>query len=416
MRIAWFSPLPPERSGVAAYSAELLTQLTQLSGRFQIDLYAEAQAHDFVWRARQTPYDLVVYHLGNAVCHDYMWAYLARYPGLVVLHDARLHHARARCLLGRDRIDEYRDEFRYDHPGTNPGVAQYAIEGLGGPVYYLWPMIKVIMDTARVVAVHSPWVAADLRDVFPSAAVEVVRMGVPAIPPTTDPRHLREELGFPGEAIVFAAFGKITTEKRISSIMSALGALAQEGHPAYAVFVGDADGYSGLSQEISARGLEERVRVTGHVADASIGDYLAAADVCLCLRWPTALETSASWLRCLAAARPTVITNLAHLADIPDRVAARVDPLDEASSLLDSMRRLIAEPSWRHDLGRAGHAYWQASHTLEAMAADYSRLLPLAASTPAPQPTGLPTHFLADYSSVATEVTRRLGVRVNGLD
>jgi len=413
MRIAWFSPFPPERSGIAAYSAELLAQL---AGRFQIDPYPEHEAHDFVWRSRRSPYDLVVYHLGNAPCHDYMWAYVARYPGLVVLHDARLHHARARCLLGHNRIAEYRDEFRYDHPDKDPAVTQYAIEGLGGPVYYLWPMVKVIMDTARVVAVHSPWVAAELRERFPSAHVETVRMGVPAIPPTADVTRVRDRLGLPADAVVFAAFGKITTEKRISSVLEALDALAREGQPAYGMLVGDADGYADLPREIAARGLADRVRVTGHVTDSSIGDYLAAADVCLCLRWPTALETSASWLRCLAAGRPTVITDLAHLVDIPDRIAARVDPLDEAASLLAAMRRLIAEPLWRAELGRAGHAYWLASHTLDVMASDYSRVLPLAASAPALRPAGLPGHFLADYSSAATEVTRQLGVSVNGFE
>ena len=61
----------------------------------------------------------------------------------------------------------------------------------------------------------------------------------------------------------------------------------------------------------------DRVRVTGHVEDAEIAAYLAASDICLCLRWPTALETSASWLHCLAAHRVTVITDLAHLADVP---------------------------------------------------------------------------------------------------
>ena len=56
-------------------------------------------AHDFVWKQQRAPYDLIVYQLGNARWHDYMWAYLVAYPGLVVLHDIRVHHARARHLL-----------------------------------------------------------------------------------------------------------------------------------------------------------------------------------------------------------------------------------------------------------------------------------------------------------------------------
>ena len=46
----------------------------------------------------QHPYDLIVYQLGNDSCHDYMWPYLVRHPGLVVLHDGQTHQARARTL------------------------------------------------------------------------------------------------------------------------------------------------------------------------------------------------------------------------------------------------------------------------------------------------------------------------------
>jgi len=99
VRIAWFSPFPPERSGIATYSAEIVPLL---SSAHRIDRVPELGAHDFVWKHRRDPYDLVVYQLGNAPCHDYMWAYLAAFPGLVVLHDARLHHARARRLLTID--------------------------------------------------------------------------------------------------------------------------------------------------------------------------------------------------------------------------------------------------------------------------------------------------------------------------
>src|SRR5947208_1304141 len=151
MRVAWFSPLPPVRSGIAAYSAEVLPRLT---AHFDIECFTETSAHDFVWSARRRAYDLVVYQLGNAPFHDYMWAYLVAYPGLVVLHDARLHHARARQLLSQRRFEDYRRELWFDHPDMIRDFAEYAIQGLGGPIYYLWSMLRVVMQTARLVAVH----------------------------------------------------------------------------------------------------------------------------------------------------------------------------------------------------------------------------------------------------------------------
>ena len=49
-----------------------------------------------------------------------------------------------------------------------------------------------------------------------------------------------------------------------------------------------------------------RIHVSGYLDDGAVDAHLAAADACVCLRWPTALESSASWLRCLAAGRPTI--------------------------------------------------------------------------------------------------------------
>jgi glycosyltransferase involved in cell wall biosynthesis len=416
VRIAWFSPLPPERSGIAAYTAEVLPLL---AAEHAIDVFVERDAHRFVWRHRLQPYDLVVYQLGNARCHDYMWAYLLRYPGLAVLHDARLHQARARQLLQAERFDDYRAEFRFDHPEAVQDFTEYAVEGLGGPIYYFWSMLRPIMATARTVAVHNTRVADGLREQFFHACVDTIRMGVPAIDSSSREAvaaraALRRSLGIPDDAMVFAAFGKVTAEKRVSAIVRALAALRAEGRNVYGMFVGD-DSDASLAADVARFGIADRVRVTGYVADEAVGTYLAAADVCVCLRWPTALETSASWLRCLAAARPTIISDLAHLVDVPSPVARRVDLLDEDRTLLDAMRELAADPVRRAAVAEAGHAYWAAGHQLSMMADDYRRLLRATAARPAPERPALPAHLTADYSERAKAIAREFGVEVDVL-
>ena len=117
-RLAWFTPTPPGRSGIAAYNEELLPLLAP---RYDIDVFtsplaadqarpeghpAVFDAHDFAWKNFTSAYDLVVYQLGNAMCHTFMWPHLFRHPGLVVLHDGQLHHARARALIARGRADD----------------------------------------------------------------------------------------------------------------------------------------------------------------------------------------------------------------------------------------------------------------------------------------------------------------------
>ncbi len=239
MRVAWFSPRPPVRSGIAAYSAELLPVLRRT---FDVDWYGEADAHDFVWKHQREPYHLTVYHLGNARCHDYMWAYLVRYPGLVVLHDARLHHARARHLLAAHRPDDYRREFEFDHPDAPAAAAEYAVDGLSGSIYYFWSMLRVPLTTARLVAVHNERVAADLAREYPDVAVETIRMGVHASAPPENARsRIRIAWNLAADAVVFAAFGKVTAEKRIGAILEALAAVRRERIDAVLLLVGDTD-------------------------------------------------------------------------------------------------------------------------------------------------------------------------------
>jgi len=422
MRLAWFSPLPPARSGIAAYSADLVPRL---AAAHAIDCFSAGNVRDFLWKARRDPYDLVVYQLGNAPCHDYMWGYLAAFPGLVVLHDARLHQARARALLQQERFDDYRREFWYDHPEARRDFVEYAVAGLGGPIYYCWPMLRVVLRTARLVAVHNPRVAADLLEEYPGAAIEAIHLGTAPLAADAAARaRVRAGLGVRDEAVLFAAFGKITAEKRIGAILRAFDAVAGERRDVHLLLAGDASDYPALERERAASAYASRVHVSGYLPDEAIGDHLAAADACLCLRWPTALETSASWLQCLAAARPTVISDLAHLADIPtldprsrrsspasaEPVAIAIDLMDEDESLRLAMRALAGEPRLRASLARAGHAYWSAHHTLEVMTADYVRLIAAAAARPAPVVTDLPSHFTDDHSQTVREITRAFGI------
>jgi glycosyltransferase involved in cell wall biosynthesis len=422
MRIAWFSPLPPARTGISDYSAAVLPLLD--AAGLQIDRFEERNAHDFVWQHRRAPYDLVVYQLGNAPWHDFMWGYLFRYPGLVVLHDARLHHARALQLLRARRVDDYRREFAWNHPDAAPAAAALVAEGLGGPALYLWPMTRGVIDSARVVAVHNTFVADELRARHPQARIEQIRLGTADRQPSPGAREqIRRHLNIPADSIVFVLFGLVTAEKRIEPILGALGALTARGVNAHLLVVGAAD-LQGLDGLIAAHGVAGRVHVTGYVDGDRIADYLSAGDVSLSLRWPTAEETSASWIDSLAASKATIVTALPHTADIPaldattwrptrrsaPPIAVSIDLLDEQAALLAAMSRLAEDGTLRNRLGNAGREYWKAHHQISLTASDYQRVIAQAAGTPAPAQAGLPAHLTNDHSSLATSIAREIGV------
>ncbi len=111
-----------------------------------------------------------------------------------------------------------------------------------------------------------------------------------------------------------------------------------------------------------------------------------------------------------------MITDLAHLVDVPATVARRIDLLEEDRTLIETMRDLATSPAQRAELAGAGRAYWAAGHTIEMMAADYVRALEGAAARPAPMVADLPAHITADYSERARAIARELGTTVEFLE
>lgn len=445
MRLALFTPLPPSRSGIAAYSAELLPLLRQ---RHQVDVFVDGRpsssglpgvydAHDFVWRQRRQPYDLPVYQLGNATCHDYMWAYLFRYPGMVVLHDAQLHQARALALTKRwlPRTDDYLAEVRVTHPEAPADLGHLIAAGLGGSLFAFWPLVRLVIDAARLTVVHNQRLADDLRQRHPGAAITAIEMGVrdltPVLPAEAAVR-VRTRHGIPADAILVAAFGGITPEKRIPELLRAADRLAASHPQLHVMLIGAAPEHFDVAGAIGEHPIGTRVHRTGFVPDEELGDCLAATDICACLRWPSNRETSASWLRCLCAGKATIVTDLTHMANVPTLdprnwrvldagaagrrapIAVSIDILDEDHMLQLALKRLIADRALRVSLGRRAREWWEANHRLDTMADAYDRVLGLAQQRPAP-PMTLPAHLRDDGTSRARELLAGVGAGVDFL-
>jgi glycosyltransferase involved in cell wall biosynthesis len=479
MRLAWFSPLAPTRSGIASYSAMVLPALAarhEIAGfvddagwtaiRGEATRRADGfpavelpwgpvrSAHDFAPLHHAGAFDLVVYQLGNAGCHDHMWAYLTRYPGLVVLHDAQLHQARARDLLRRGRPADLRSEFAFDHPDSPPGVAEWIIAGLGNPGAPIWPLTGVPLAAARAVAVHFPALAAELREAWPGLEVCTVRHGSPDLMESSSQlcavkgaeNVIAESADVTAHgsqpcAVTFAAFGLVTPEKRVPQMLRALAAIRGTVPHVRLRLVGEVASYYDVDADARALGVADLVEVTGYADDASFDRAIAESDVCLCLRWPTNREASGPWIRALAAGKPTVINDLAHLVDLPtldprtwevqvastaaadatrawrreEAIAVAVDLLDEDHSLAVAMRRLALDATLRAELGDAARRHWAANHTVAHMAGDYEAAIVAAASAPAAPGRPLPAHVTEDGTARVRRLAAEVGVAVDFL-
>ena len=125
LKLAYFSPLPPEPSGISDYSRELLPYLARWAEvHLYIDDYQLADKEiawefpvfnyrEFPWRRPLYDYDCTLYHLGNSAVHRYLYPYVSQHPGVVVLHDWVLHHFLAGQALDYGHSGGYVREMTY---------------------------------------------------------------------------------------------------------------------------------------------------------------------------------------------------------------------------------------------------------------------------------------------------------------
>ena len=428
---------------------------------FDIDVFVDASAttvepaaiagtysaHDFVWRHQQAPYDLTIFQLGNSSTHEFIWPYLLRYPGLAVLHDAHLHHARAAALLRSGRKTDYRLEFQWNHPDVSPDLAELAIAGFDTHLYYLWPMTRLVTAASRMVGVHATSLAQQLSAEAPGALVEPIRLGhgkvVNADERARARAEVRQRLGLAANLTLFGCFGGLSPDKRIPQVLDAFADTRRHAANMHLLLAGAAPPHYDPRADIDRLGMRDAVTMTGYLdSDNDLTACIAACDVALTLRWPTAREISGPWLRCLAAGTPTVTVHLSHLTDVPALdprtwqlhsgleseignrkseieepgqpvpgvpVCVAIDILDEDHSLRLAMRRLGRDAELRHALSVEGQRYWESTHSLTAMVEDYRRVIPIAMSRPAPE-ISLPEHVRASADETLVNVLGSLGV------
>ena len=449
-RLAWFTPVSLSPPGLPSHSADMIAQLQE---RYAIDLFVEPapmslgggqsrtfSAHDFVWKQIREPYDLTVFELADSRAHDFVWPYLIRYPGLVVLHDESLHQSRSRALVADIRDDHYQEEFWYSHPEANPNIPELGVAGLLAAAGDLWPMRRAVIESSRLLLVDSVWRAEKLRGEASHNRIEVVERGVSETHVRPEARmEIRARHDIPSDAVVFVSFGEVSPHRRIRQVLEAVSALAETN--LYLVACGHAVGGYDAKVEARALGVENRVRVPGSVGSAQFSDYAAAADVCLCLQWPERWQAFEDWLRCLAAGRPTIVTDFADRADVPSLdprdwharqalaasphngtshvpACVSIDIVDEEHSLRLAMRRLTRDAVLRDQIGRGARRLWESRFRLERLEADFARAIARALDIPPSdvQREGLPAHLLADGAEQVKAILEPFGVLPSGMD
>jgi glycosyltransferase involved in cell wall biosynthesis len=367
VNVAYYSPLPPERSGVADYSALLLPELER---RLDVTVVRRGVRR---WRRRSAHYtDVALYHIGNdPERHWWIVEALRRRPGVVVLHDLVLHHLIAGMTLGRGDNDGYLDAMQREGGAVGRMLAHAVIDGLLPPVWerraHEFPLTGDILSLASGVIVHSAYVERRVRQ--HGYAGPVWRIPLAAWPMPID----LPDAALPADRLVFGSFGHLNPSKRVPQLLDAFALLRERVPEALLLLVGSVA--PGLEFE-----LPEDVVHFDYVPEDRLWSLLAAADVCVSLRFPTMGETSGVVVRALTAGRPQVVSDVGWFSELPDEVALKV-PVggEEVELLATALERLAGDPGLRASMGAAAHAYAVREHDLDRVADAYAAVLEEAA-------------------------------------
>lgn len=360
LQLAYFSPLPPARSGIADYSLELLPYLGQHA---DVTLFADepdSVAVDLAQSFKIEPtdqypalrwqYDLTLYHMGNSSHHETIYQMLTRYPGLVVLHDYYVHLFLADRHLTRGEFAGYTQELGYALGQEGLDMAWEIQQTRRPHPFHDIALANRILDVSLGVIVHSEFVRTQLPTHH--APVQVI----PAlIEPRAGTSH-REQLPWPADALIFACIGQVTAAKQVDMALRAFKQL-QAHVPAYFLIVGEILPEVHLLALIEELGLQASVFCVGYVEGLeAFVDWIYTADVIVNLRYPTIGETSATALRALAAGRPLLVFDHGWYQEIPDGACLKVPPMDELA-LLEAMRLVAVSLPKRQELGELGQHY-----------------------------------------------------------
>ncbi|AMW26618.1 glycosyltransferase [Arthrospira platensis] len=405
MKINLFSPLPPEETGIAEYTQQLLVHFykyadiilwtDQENWSLELEEYAKVCNYNPVSfpTTELESGDINIYNLGNnAKFHGSIWKVSQKYPGIVILHDVNLHY------LFTTVFPEYLKEGSDQEAYVNIMVKHHGIVCLQdvqklfrGDLSWAiiserYPLTFAALDNALGVVVHNTEAFA-LLEQEKGLPVTYLPLSYPSnsvLPykkkslPKTPPYRL----------IIFGHLGGMY--RRVQSVIKALGTFPEKLLFRLDVYgrVWDTNYLNDLIQHFE---LQELVKLHGWVNELELEYALANADLAINLRYPTGGEASASQLRIWSHGLPSLVTRIGWYAQIPENAVAFIRHDCEIEDIQQQLKNFIDDPERFAKIGENGREILAKEHSPALYAqkvVDFAKDIKLSQGSPrvTPQP------------------------------
>jgi glycosyltransferase involved in cell wall biosynthesis len=366
MLIRYYSPLVPDRTGVADYSTALMAGLA----RRATVAANPAQAPD-------EPGAVDLYHIGNNSFHRRAYHQALARPGVAVIHDAVLQH----FLLGSLSRQAYVEEFVYNygewHREFADALWRDREKATDDARYFEWPLLRRIAEGSRGLIVHNPSAAAAVLRHAPAARLAVIpHLFEPGAPPdATSLALLRASWGVSPGTLLVGVFGYLRETKRIPSVLRAFERARARG-ARLALLVAGEFVSNGLEQSLGARLRQPGIIRRGYVDEVEFLRQVHAVDVCANLRVPSAGESSGIATRLMGAGKAVFLSEGPEVADLPSGAYLPVStgPHEEAE-LEEMLLMLAARPQLARQMGEVARQHILGEHSVESVVNRYISFL-----------------------------------------
>jgi len=384
LKIAYFSPIHPQISGISQYSKELLLELQKYA---EVDLFLDKGIvpedleikqnfrylcyTDFDKLVKRKNYDGILYHIGNNTLHEYIYKTSLRHPGIIILHDYVIHPFIRRITLDRGNFFQYLIEiFHMDSPKRIAIIKQMVRTGLYSIDVHKYPLNERIIKKNKIVVTHSHYVKNLLKNY---SKVFVIPQGCNSVEYTDEDKlNIKSRIKIDKNEVIISSFGFMNQNKRPELIAKVFEKLRNETERISLLFVGDAD--NELKNSLGA--ISEKIRFTGYVSESDYKKYLIASDIVINLRHPTMGETSKTLLDAMGFGKPVIVSNVGSYKETPDYCCWKVDVDENEEELLyQYLRELIMNPKLREIMGKNGREFVKKNNNWGKIALQYIRLI-----------------------------------------
>ena len=365
MTVGYHAPPPRSHSGVADYAQTLRTALEPLG---RVELGASTA-------------DVHLYHLGNNRLHQDIYTRALATPGVVVLHDAVLHH----FLLGSLSQERYISEwvFNYGEWRRDLGEELWRERARASvdPRYFQFPMLRRIVERSIGVIVHNPGACA-IASAQGAKRVEIIPhfCEVEETPEAAELARFRQRIGVGQGVRLFGIFGYLREPKRVLPCIRAFQRLHAVRPETALLLAGEV--VSPDLERLLQNEVHSGICRLGHLGERNFRIAVAAVDCCLNLRYPGVGETSGIAVRLMGLAKPVIVTDNAENSDFPPAAVLRVSSgVAEAEELFEHMLLVTEFPGMAREIGSEARLHIRKHHALEAVARRYWEVLCAAASS-----------------------------------